>query len=145
MNQFRELIASYSPGTRVDLLIVRNRKRMTKTVQLAEFPQEQAQTNEQREEVRPWLGIHVRELTSAEQRALGADRGVVVERVDPGSPADEAGIISGDVILKVGETEIRALSDYRAAEKSLSDTDRAVLLYIRRGSEKLFVAVELQR
>ena len=44
-------------------------------------------------------------LTPDEQQQLGLDpsvRGVVVAQVTPGSKADESGVQSGDVIVRVG-------------------------------------------
>lgn len=145
VNQFRELIASFAPGTRVELVIVRNGRRLTKQVELTEFPQEQAIGEKQPEERRPWLGLYVREMTEAERSQQNADLGVLVERVEGGSPADDAGVVPGDVILKVGDREIRGLRDFQLAERSFSGTDRAVLLYIKRGNERLFIAVEPAR
>jgi serine protease Do len=49
---------------------------------------------------RGWLGISLRDVTEAEarERGLGAVRGVYVETVLEGSPAEQAGIKPGDII-----------------------------------------------
>lgn len=140
VGQFRELIASYAPGTRVELRIVRGGRRMTRNVVLAEFPREQTARAEPQERPKPWLGLHVRELNAAERNLH--DHGVAVEQVDAGSLADNAGVLVGDIILKVGDSDIRDLNDYRSAERKLSNTGNVVLLYVKRGNEKLFIAVE---
>jgi serine protease Do len=53
--------------------------------------------------VRGWLGVSVRPLTAhlAEQAGLAEQRGVVVESVVQGSPAERAGVRKGDVIVAV--------------------------------------------
>jgi len=45
---------------------------------------------------RPWTGLHLAELDSEGQ----PPRGVAVERVDPGSPADRADLRPGDIITE---------------------------------------------
>jgi S1-C subfamily serine protease len=62
---------------------------------------------------RPRIGIerygtHHRLLTAAEAAALRVrtNEGVAVVRVDPGSPADAAGLRPGDIVLAVGAIRI---------------------------------------
>jgi serine protease Do len=52
---------------------------------------------------RPWIGLH---LAPIQNEGGGAPRGARVMRVDPGSPAERAGIVPGDVIV---ETNGRSL------------------------------------
>jgi len=52
--------------------------------------------------IRPWLGVSglsiTREVSS--YYSLPTDRGVLVTTVVPGSPADKAGIVGGDIVLE---------------------------------------------
>jgi len=52
---------------------------------------------------RGWLGVQVQEVTRDIAEGLGMDdaRGALVVRVDPGGPAEAAGIRQGDVIVSV--------------------------------------------
>ncbi|MGE0718290.1 MAG: S1C family serine protease [Alphaproteobacteria bacterium] len=50
---------------------------------------------------KPWLGINGRE----------AGRGIVVTRVQPDSPAEKAGLSTGDVIVGVAGEPVRTLAD----------------------------------
>ena len=53
---------------------------------------------------RPYLGIMMQDLQPEMQRALGdkaPEKGAIVGQVQPGSPADKAGVHSGDVIISV--------------------------------------------
>ncbi len=58
---------------------------------------------------RSWIGVHAQPLQEMEQ-FFGADgdRGVLVASVDPGSPADEAGLKAGDIILRYDGTDVSA-------------------------------------
>jgi Do/DeqQ family serine protease len=58
--------------------------------------------------VRPWLGVNGQSVTGDLAASLGLDRagGVLVDDVFPGSPAAEAGLKAGDVIMAVGGKEV---------------------------------------
>jgi serine protease Do len=74
---------------------------------------------------RGFLGITITEITPAlaQQFGLTVDHGVGIRSVEPGSPADAAGLEQGDIIVRVGDTEIRtsgdlftALAEHRAGD-----------------------------
>jgi serine protease Do len=53
---------------------------------------------------RPYIGIGMQDLTPEMQKTLGAkapEHGAIVGQVQPGSPADKAGVHSGDIIVKI--------------------------------------------
>jgi serine protease Do len=56
---------------------------------------------------RPWLGIIGLSLTEeiARYYSLPTERGVLVTKVSPKSPAEEAGMAEGDIILEIGTVE----------------------------------------
>jgi hypothetical protein len=80
------------------------------------------------------LGVHISPL-SADERAelgLGEDLGLRVDRVIDDSPADRAGFEEGDVILEVGDEEMRSTEQLVDAVRShAGDTTRVLVL--RRG------------
>jgi len=59
--------------------------------------------------IRGYLGVGIQPVTSdiAEQFKLTSARGALVTDVTPGSPAEKAGIIRGDVIRKVNGYEVK--------------------------------------
>ncbi|HEX7038055.1 MAG TPA: DegQ family serine endoprotease [Pseudomonadales bacterium] len=65
---------------------------------------------------RGYLGIAVQGLNVELAEAFGLDRrdGVVVVEVEPDSPADEAGVEIGDVVIRVDDRPIRRVSDYHS-------------------------------
>lgn len=58
---------------------------------------------------RGWLGIMIQDLTPALAATLAPelDYGVLISRVEPGSPADDAGLQRGDIILEFAGIETR--------------------------------------
>ena len=62
-----------------------------------------------------WLGIETREVTSdtAKELKLSAERGVVVGRVTPDSPAAKAGLKEQDVITEVNGQRVEGAAQFR--------------------------------
>ena len=66
----------------------------------------------------PWLGVEIQEMTDdlARKFAFPSDReGVLVSGVMQGSPAIEAGLRRGDILVRLGRDTVASLSDYRGA------------------------------
>jgi serine protease Do/serine protease DegQ len=65
---------------------------------------------------RGYLGLAVQPLNVELAEAFGLERreGVVVVEVEPGSAADEAGIRSGDVVVRVDDRRIRRITDFHS-------------------------------
>jgi serine protease Do len=76
--------------------------------------------------VKSYLGVSVQQVTKAlaEQFRIDPPIGVIVTEVDPGSPAEKAGIVRGDVIQKINGHEIRdgASVGNRIAEVDIGST-----------------------
>jgi len=56
---------------------------------------------------RGFLGVRPQELTDELTASFGTEKGALISEVTEGSPAEKAGIKSGDVILRIERTEIR--------------------------------------
>ena len=68
---------------------------------------------------RPMLGVHITDMTSELREHFGSDSdtGLLIAKVVPGSPADHAGIETGDVIVAVDGRAIDDSSDISRALK----------------------------
>ncbi|RLC91509.1 MAG: serine protease [Chloroflexi bacterium] len=86
-----------------------------------------------------WLGVSVLSVTQSlqEQEGLVVDRGALIVTVASGSPADEAGLKAGDVIVKLGDWDVTSSEELVDAIQSYNAGD-TVEITCWRGSQ-LFV------
>jgi serine protease Do len=90
---------------------------------------------------RPWIGVQLEQLRTQNPRDLIV-RGAQIAGVAPSSPAEQAGIRTGDFIVRLGERVIRNRFDWEAALLDLRVGDR-VPLVVRRGSRDLPLTVTI--
>ncbi len=136
-------VTALSPGTEVELTIIRKGKQTTVHLTLAERTGEIALSYAQK-----YLGITVETLTPDNAEKLGYEKnmkGVVVVEVEPGSSAAQVELQPNDVITEVNMNgdEIEDSSQF---EKFISDTvkemkekgqrDHLILLHIFRAERK---------
>ncbi len=104
-------------GKKVKLGILRDKKVVTLEIVVAERPSEIETAKATRSGIDKWRGLEVEGITPEMAKRLGLDisRGVVIVRVEEGSPAEEAGLREGDIILSIDQQPIRDLKDYENA------------------------------
>jgi len=87
---------------------------------------------------KPRWGVGIADLTPDVRQQLGAPKdvqGAVIERVQPGSPADDAGLQPGDVIIGVNRHQTPSASDVQKALASVpKGQDALVLVWANGGS-----------
>jgi serine protease Do len=83
------------------------------------------------------LGVQISEVTTdvAESLGLGRARGAEVAMVEPGGPADKAGVKVGDIILKFNGKDIDRSSDLPRLVGGSAVGSRASVTVWRRGSQ----------
>ncbi|MEM4533073.1 MAG: trypsin-like peptidase domain-containing protein, partial [Desulfurococcaceae archaeon] len=79
------------------------------------------------------IGVYVASINRnlARMYGLSIDRGVIVIRVEPGSPAYDSGIREGDIIVKANDREIVKPSDLRRVIEESIDNKYVVLEIVR--------------
>ena len=93
----------------------------------------------------PRLGLGLAPVPDAVRRRLGLDpsaKGVIVQQVDPNSPAAQTGIQPGDVILSANNREVDQPSDVAEEWMKSRNQNRPILLRISRDGQSLYVAAE---
>ena len=76
---------------------------------------------------RAYLGIYGTDVTQEARNELGVPAGAYVTNVEMDSPAMDGGIQSGDIITKIGTTEITGFADYKDAMNKSQPEDLAVV------------------
>lgn len=72
-----------------------------------------------------------------------AEGGVLVSSVVPGSPAEEAGIVRGDILIAVEGREVNSLAELHTAVEELANENESVAITLQHGDEQRTVAVTL--
>ena len=94
--------------------------------------------------MRPWLGVSGLTNTSevASYYNLPIDRGAIVTEVWSDSPAEEAGIQKGDIVIGFGDKAIESVEDLvrEVQKKRIGEKARVLLL---RGGQKLIADLTL--
>jgi serine protease Do len=148
VRQLLRVVAATAPGTQVDVVVLRDGRRETKTVTVAELAEESAGAGtpggEGEDRGSTSFGFDIADVPPdlARQLGLGASEGALITRVYPGGPGDGAGLRAGDVILEVDREAVGGGLD---AERRLSEADDGALLLVRRDEASLFVAIERRR
>ena len=137
-DQLIQLIASRSPGTVASLQIVRDNHPVNIPVKLTERPQRERppagddQSPQPSSQRGPALGLSVRDLDRdfAERFKLPEGmQGVIISRVEPMSPAFDAEIERGHVLLEINRHPVRSIEDYRRLTANAKTGD-ILALYI---------------
>lgn len=87
---------------------------------------------------RGYLGVGPEDITPglAQSFNLSSESGALVGDVSPGSPAEKAGLQSGDVITEFNGQKIASANDLFLAVGNCSAGDAATVKFIRDGNEK---------
>ena len=139
MRNLPAIVSTTPIGKKVKVELLREGSSKTVKVKIGrlEEPDQLASTDEP--EGLDELGMKVQDPSPAvlERYGLEATKGVIVTDVQPVSPAADAGLRPGDVILEMGGGPVESARDLR---DRLEDADKAVLL-IERGESTLFTTL----
>lgn len=149
-NVLRNKIAATLPGTEVEITLNRGGKEEQIIAKLDEFNPETGagklpggnnSPNEQSAQSGK-LGLELQPLTPDFAQTLGLPtdtKGLVIINVAPDSPASEASLAKGDVILEINRQKVETVEEAQAAiEKS---QNRPLALLIARRGQTVFITV----
>ena len=133
-------------GQKIKVGIIREGKKVEFVVTTGEMPAEPAEKKVGQTEKKEWFGLHVTSLTPeiAKELELKITEGVVIETVDGGSSAQEAGLRRGDVIVEVNRQKIKDETDYLAAMEKTKPS-QGVLFLINRGGSTFFATLKEEK
>jgi serine protease Do len=153
--QLSRTIATMPPGTTARLRVIREGNERTVDVKVGQQPEGERGAGPDELGSVPGerggnasaasLGLQLETLADPARRQLGYGRevvGALVTAVAEGSPADEAGMRPGDVILQVDRREVDSA---RAAAAALAKASPPILLLVRRGESTVFLTLSPPR
>jgi serine protease Do len=147
--QLVETVADLPVGKSVLVKYIRDGRPETARVTLGERPglEDEAQpaNNDDEGENPGKLGMSTTNVTPnlARQLKLRIASGVVVGKVQPDSPADDAGLQTGDVIHRVNQTAVTNRQEFLSAIAALNG-NKEVVLQVERSGQLLFLTVTLE-
>lgn len=133
----QQIIAHKKPGQSVQLNVLRSGEPMEIVVELVKFPVKLAETPVVPK--KSVLGLSVEELPAEMAQSV---QGVIVSKVEPGSPADRAGISEGDIILEVNMNDVGNIGQFNQVVNQLKP-GQWISFYIRRGDSTVYRAVKI--
>ncbi len=142
-------IAEFSPDTTVDVKVWRGSGEQTVKVKLGLFPNSgdpmKPVDGEDSKPSKDQMELSQLGLTLLPARNGGPKDGVVIAEVEAGSDAAEKGLKAGDIILEVSGQMVAQPDDVVSGVKKAQEMKRsAVLLHVKSGDQKRFVAVQLK-
>jgi len=143
-SQLQMEVSQKRPGTTINLEIMRDGKKVSLPVTLEEMGSRDKEGTESAENAqgKPRWGLGLADLTPDlrdQVQAPGDLHGAVVERVQPGSAADNAGIRPGDVIVGVNRHDVQSAGDVKKALADIPKGQDALLLVWSNGGNSFRV------
>lgn len=91
---------------------------------------------------RPWLGVSISDLTKAKaaELKLPTEDGVLIDKVEPDSPAEKAGLQAKDVIIQFNGIRILTTRQFSRMIHELLPDRTVHLVALRNGTQKNFSA-----
>lgn len=127
-----KLVGATEIGKKAKVGIIRDGKSLEVEVAIGELKDEKLQASK-KPEVEKDFGLVVQNITPeiAKHLNIKDKRGVIVTDVQPGSPAQEGDIRSGDIIKEISRKPIKNIEDFKEAVKKVNIKEGAVLLIQR--------------
>ncbi|MBN2124044.1 MAG: DegQ family serine endoprotease [Deltaproteobacteria bacterium] len=143
-NDLPYIVATTPVGKKVVVEVMRKGKKKGLDVTIGEMPDKPG-APEQEQAPEPKLGMALEDITPelATQFRLTEERGVVVVAVNADTPAAEAGIRPGDIILEVDQEPVESVSQFNNKVGGYGNGD-TVLLLVKRQKVTMFVTLKLQ-
>jgi serine protease Do len=148
MRDLPKLVALTAKDTEVDIEIWRNDQYKTLRADISSNDEPRLASALTNDKMSPSLGLSLASLDSKKIEKYGLDEnavGVVVVDVAPNSSAAERGLREGDLIKRVGKTDVSSPDDVvNAIASSREDSKDSVLLLVERDSQARFIVVPME-
>ena len=139
------VVGLIAPGTRVEALIVREGEEQAIGVDVGGLAADEVarvEAGAAADGSMTLLGMRIAEAEPAVLSELGLSGGVVIREVALNSPAEEAGVRSGDILTRLGSRPISRVEDLESAAEELAP-GRSVPARLIRGQSPLFIGIRI--
>ena len=146
VDHLRNNVSISKPDASYSLTVVRDGRKKSFKVKLEKMPSDDQLAVENQKQSTNEIGIEVSELNPSVRREYGVesqDFGIVVTKVLLDSPANEAGIQTGDLITRVGSRRCRSVKQFDSLVKNTKRRGM-LMLHIKRDGNAQYVTLDLK-
>lgn len=154
MRELPRMVAATEIGKTVQIEVFRDGKTIRETIKVGRLEEaekvaansEEDEPEEEDSDAKESLGLTLSSLSRSARNRYDLDddiRGVLITDVDPESSAAEKGIREGDVIVEVGQKEVKDPDDViKRVNDIVASKKKSVLLLLNRNGNLTFIAVK---
>jgi serine protease Do len=143
-HELARTVADLKPGDEAKLAVLRNGDSKDLQVKIATLPEEQATQQAEAGSSKHNIGVALAPLSPQMRDQFNVPqntKGAIVAEVQPGSPAQMAGLQQGDVVVGVGLKSVDGPSQAASSIRSARRDGKAVALRVLRNGQPRFVAI----
>lgn len=148
MGELPLIVASTPVGKSAKVEIIRKGEKKTLDIKVGELKddEEASQTTGGGSANGTALGFKAGEITAerAKQLKVPEKSGVIILQVDDGSPAEEAGLQAGDIVMEVDREKITDLTQFNKKIRGYKAGD-TIMFLIKRSGSSLFLTLKVEK
>ncbi len=135
------IVAATKVGEKAKVTILRNGKEKNLSIKVGKLQSDESIRELAKPAKKKW-GMQLQNITPqiAQQLRLDVEKGVVVAGVESGSPAHEAGVRQGDIIVEVNRKPVDSAKG--VVDQVAKNDDDTLLLLVQRDKATFFVPLE---
>jgi serine protease Do len=136
-------LKKHKPGDKVNVLFVRDGKEKDVKLELGKRPKIPAipkipkmpKMQVRHYENGGYLGIEIAEIKEQLHEYFEVKKGVLIEKVQEGTPAEKAGLKAGDVITKIEDCETSDVNELIESVRKHEPGSEVTVYYVRKGKK----------
>jgi serine protease Do len=140
---FPTMVRRYRIGSKVDMTVLRNGKKLKIPVKLVRAPVPVREMKKYKDETFEFTGRDVAFADRAREKWKKGQKGVYVEAVERAGWAALAGMRAADLVLTVNGAKVARATDLEGAMKRIAEKKpKQVVFFVKRGIHTLFLELE---
>jgi serine protease Do len=144
MTTLPSIVAQTEVGTKAELTVIRQGEQKKIEITVGKLDEELVSgPGSAGESINPELGLTVQELTPELAKTLEIEeqKGLIIADVANGSPAAEAGIKRGEIILEINQKPVASIKEFREIFSKIKPNEN-ILLLTKRDEHTRFVVLK---